>query len=176
MLTVRNEHEPFNGRVPRDIPTIPRRRVCVRPDNTQANKFNNWMLTDSIRSPLAEVVWFAIENPGYTEDPPTTDPSANHFFGEPGMRTIYRRTLLIAPWLNPYRYIDRNGVVSDTFTYDGGSFKAQPGLMRILPKKSRLRKRLPRWWRFRIDTICRFGWNGTGTSSGGRSWRIRWAI
>ena len=36
------------------------------------------------------------------------------------MRTIYRRTLLIAPWVNPYRYTDANGVVDDTFTFDGG--------------------------------------------------------
>ena len=51
------------------------------------------------------------------------------------MNTIYRRALLIAPWLNPYRYVDKSGNISDTFSYDGGKFKAQPGLMRILPKK-----------------------------------------
>ena len=49
-----------------------------------------------------------------------TDPTAGNFFGEPGYRTIYRRTLLIAPWLNPYRYVNpTNGTVTDTFTYDG---------------------------------------------------------
>ncbi len=82
MLTVRNEHEPFVGRTPNI-------------GNKQA--FANWG-SDSIQSPLAEVVWFAIENPGYTDSALTDpDPTGKHFFGEPGMRTIYRRTLLIAP-------------------------------------------------------------------------------
>jgi hypothetical protein len=133
MLTVRNEHEPFNGRAPTN----------VRLDAKEAQSFsvsnpNTWGY-ESIESPLAEVVWFAVENPGYTDDPPTTDPTANHFFGEPGFRTIYRRTLLIAPWLNPYRYVRNTGEIVDTFRYDGGIFKAQPGLLRILPKATGLR-------------------------------------
>ena len=104
MLTVRNEHEPFNGRSPTN----------VRRNATSAEKFDVDESTpawgyESIQSPLAEVVWFAIENPGYTDDG-LTDPSANHFFGEPGFRTIYRRTLLIAPWLNPYRYVAQTGL------------------------------------------------------------------
>ena len=85
MLTVRNEQEPFVGRVP-------------DPANPQSNL--------TIESPLAEVVWFAVENPPNTD---TTD----GFFGEPGLRTIYRRALLIAPWAPPYQ--------------DG-----QPGVMRLL--------------------------------------------
>src|SRR4051812_44200726 len=58
MLTVRNEHEPFNGRVPKSY-SFTRSEVdsCVRPDDKKANTFDKWTLTDSIRSPLAEVVW-----------------------------------------------------------------------------------------------------------------------
>jgi hypothetical protein len=74
MFTSRNEHEPYVGRVP---------------------KFNNGSPEfDTLESPLAEVIWYAIENP-------QQDERANGFFGEPGMRTIYRRALLIAPWLTP---------------------------------------------------------------------------
>jgi hypothetical protein len=57
-LTVRNENTPFKGRA----------------DGT------------TIESNLAEVIWYAVENP---ED---------GSLGEPGMRTVYRRVLLIAPW------------------------------------------------------------------------------
>ena len=63
----------------------------------------------TITSPLAEVIWYAVENP-------EEDANANGFFGEPGMRTIYRRTLLVAPWINPYRYVDPvSGATTDTF-------------------------------------------------------------
>ncbi|MCH2115173.1 MAG: prepilin-type N-terminal cleavage/methylation domain-containing protein [Pirellulales bacterium] len=40
-----------------------------------------------IQSDLAEVVWYSVENP------------ADGSLGEPGMRTVYRRVLLIAPWI-----------------------------------------------------------------------------
>ncbi len=116
MLTVRNEHEPFVGKSPTNV--------------GDPAGFAGWNY-DSITSPLAEVMWFAVENPGYT-DATLTDPSANHFFGEPGMRTIYRRTLLIAPWLDPYKEVDldNNGMV----TLKGGQiFKHVPGLLRMLP-------------------------------------------
>jgi type II secretory pathway pseudopilin PulG len=96
MLTVRNEQEPFVGRVP-------------DPTNPQANL--------TIQSPLAEVVWFAVENP------PNTG-AAGGFFGEPGLRTIYRRVLLIAPWAPPYQ--------------DG-----QPGVIRVLPNSVN-RNQVPR--------------------------------
>ncbi len=132
MLTTRNEREPFVGRVP----------SRVRTNANTAERFNNWdnnwTVSESAQSPLAEVVWFAVENPGNTEDPVVNDPTAKGFFGEPGYRTIYRRTLLIAPWLNPYRFTDNNGNVTDTFTYDGGTFKAEPGLLRILPQGKNL--------------------------------------
>lgn len=42
---------------------------------------------ETIESEYAEVIWYAIENP------------ADGSLGEPGMRTLYRRVLLIAPWL-----------------------------------------------------------------------------
>ncbi len=124
MLTVRNERKPFVGRVP---------PLTARTDGTgidASNGFAGWGY-DTGESPLAEVVWFAIENPGFT-DSALTDPSANHFYGEPGMRTIYRRTLMIAPWLNPYKSVDDNndGIVADK---SGFKFKALPGLLRLLP-------------------------------------------
>jgi len=127
MLTVRNEHEPFVGRAPRTDGTP----SAVRPNASDSLGFPYWEPT-TITSPLAEVIWYAIENPSETEN----DEDAAGYFGEPGMRTIYRRTLLIAPWLNPYRYVNPvSGAVDDTFQLNGTGpqFTAQPGLMRILP-------------------------------------------
>ncbi|HJQ81189.1 MAG TPA: prepilin-type N-terminal cleavage/methylation domain-containing protein, partial [Lacipirellulaceae bacterium] len=149
MLTVRNEHEPFVGRVPKD----------VRPNgSSQAAQFDvddgtlAWGY-DTVTSPLAEVVWFAIENPPEGENP-------GNFFGEPGMRTIYRRTLLIAPWLNPYRVTDRRGQVSDTFQYDG-QFKAEPGLVRMLPRDCTLEEAIAGLIAFqdRYDLSVRLEWD-----------------
>ena len=94
MLTVRNEHEPFVGRVPKTDGTSDGGAAARNVD--LAKSFGDWEPT-TIESPLAEVVWFAVENPDEDSD-------ADGFFGEPGMRTIYRRALLIAPWFNPYRY------------------------------------------------------------------------
>jgi prepilin-type N-terminal cleavage/methylation domain-containing protein len=100
MLTARNENDPFVGRVPQW--------------NTAAgwNPPNNtgWG-SQTISSPLAEVIWFAVENPSQAENDVT-----GRFFGEPGMRTIYRRALLIAPWLDPYAATSvgsKPGVVRD---------------------------------------------------------------
>ncbi len=112
MLTCRNEHEPFVGRVP---------KWTADAADWRTNGQNYSWGGQAVSSPLAEVVWFAVENPGYTEDPSdagdgTSDPSAEGFFGEPGMRTIYRRALLIAPWLDPYADTamgSRPGVVRD---------------------------------------------------------------
>ncbi|MBN1854964.1 MAG: prepilin-type N-terminal cleavage/methylation domain-containing protein [Pirellulales bacterium] len=59
-LTVRSDGEPFVGR------------------------FGN----GTIESNLAEIIWFAVENP------------LDGSLGEPGLRTVYRRVLLIAPWVN----------------------------------------------------------------------------
>jgi prepilin-type N-terminal cleavage/methylation domain-containing protein len=120
MLTVRNEHEPFVGRVPKSDGAT----GAVRVGTGNPNSFDQWGATTAT-SPLAEVVWYAVENPD-------EDSNVDGFFGEPGMRTIYRRALLIAPWLNPYRYTEPNGTIHDTFNFDGGSFTAQPGLLRIL--------------------------------------------
>ncbi len=113
MLTVRNENEPFVGRVPR-----------VRDQANQPAQFRDWTYNTG-ESTLAEVVWFAIENPVEAENP-------DRFFGEPGMRTIYRRTLLIAPWVNPY--LEIANPTTGVFTEPGGgkSFKAEPGLVRVL--------------------------------------------
>lgn len=123
MLTVRNEHEPFIGRVPKtEVSTD-----SVRPNDTNANSLPNWDAA-TIESPLAEVVWYAVENPD-------EDNNVDTYFGEPGMRTIYRRALLIAPWFNPYRFTAPDGRVTDTFRIpsDSGTYTAQPGLVRVLP-------------------------------------------
>ena len=125
MLTVRNEHEPFVGRVPE---MSKKGATSVRPNQTDAAPFGNWN-SETIESPLAEVVWYAVENPRESEN-------ANGYFGEPGMRTIYRRTLLVAPWVNPYRFIDATGSAHDGFSSQGGgnvTFQADPGLVRVLP-------------------------------------------
>lgn len=50
-----------------------------------------------IESDLAEVIWFAVQE----YDPSVTTPTPNTPAGEPGMRRIYRRVLLIAPWIDP---------------------------------------------------------------------------
>ena len=134
MLTVRNEHEPFVGRMPTNV-----RRNATRANPFVARSGEEGWEYGTIESPLAEVVWYAVENPGYTDDPDVpadgeSDPSAEAFFGEPGMRTIYRRALLIAPWVNPYRFVASDGTIHDTFTLDQESveFQARPGLVRVL--------------------------------------------
>lgn len=105
MLTVRNEHEPFVGRVPQW--------------NTGAtwrvDGHNTGWSSETKTSPLAEVVWFAVENPARDANGDGINDTGN-FFGEPGMRTIYRRALLVAPWLDPYATTpvgSRPGVVRD---------------------------------------------------------------
>jgi hypothetical protein len=116
MFTSRNEYEPFVGRIPSQ----------VRPNDTTAISFRDWE-SEPTESTLAEIIWYAIENPSEEE-------RAERYFGEPGMRTIYRRALLIAPWVNPYRFVDSQGVIHDSFRIGGSDpvFTAQPGLVRIL--------------------------------------------
>ena len=125
-LTTRNEEEPFVGRVP--FTTVnPDGSTVVgscRRSSTDVNSYSS-LGSVALQSPLAEVVWFAVENPM---------DSADGFFGEPGLRTIYRRVLLIAPWITPYRYTDPNtGEVFDTYVDGGLLISTQPGLVRILP-------------------------------------------
>lgn len=79
-LTVESKGAPFRGRgrmlnPEADLPNPP------NPANP-----SHWVGT-TIESRFAEVIWFAVENP------------ADGSRGEPGMRTIYRRVLLIAPWV-----------------------------------------------------------------------------
>ncbi|MEX0939088.1 MAG: prepilin-type N-terminal cleavage/methylation domain-containing protein [Pirellulales bacterium] len=66
MMTVRSPDRPFVGRM----------RVPVLPSGFQ---------TVSIQSHVAEVIWYAVENP------------VDGSLGEPGMRTLYRRILLVMP-------------------------------------------------------------------------------
>ncbi len=101
MLTVRNETEPFVGRVPQLT------RVT--------DAFPSWNFR-TVESPLAEVVWYAIENP---VEPAGN--SSNYFFGE-GFRTIYRRTLLILPSLD-LGLIVRSGSMD---------VRVGPGVVRVL--------------------------------------------
>jgi type II secretory pathway pseudopilin PulG len=104
MLTVRNEKEPFVGRIPLRVGT----------QNTPStSQFADW-LHEEVESPLAEVVWYALENP--------VDPNRTFAFGEPGFRTIYRRTLLILPDLN-------YGI---TISGGGQSVLSGPGVVRVL--------------------------------------------
>lgn len=106
-LTVRNETEPFVGRVP-DLSSP------ILATGRPLHPFNNsevWRTTETT-SPLAEVVWFAVENP-VPGDPQT------FYFGEPGLRTVYRRVLLIAPHLN--------------YRFDVGNQVTGPGVVRVLP-------------------------------------------
>lgn len=95
MLTVRNEQQPFVGRVPNA--------------GSVANEFNQWEAIE-VESQLAEVVWFALENP--------VEENRSFYFGEPGFRTVYRRALLIAPWLD------------FGFVIDG--VETGPGVVRVL--------------------------------------------
>jgi hypothetical protein len=157
MLTVRNEHEPFVGRMPDDV-----RQPISNPNPNDG--FSQWGEAP-IESPLAEVVWFAVENPTETE-------RANNFFGEPGMRTIYRRTLLIAPWINPYLdpdIADANGLVRA----DGGlQFKAEPGLARLLPQDMSVEQAIAAVIAFqdRYDLSVRLEWDHSLGNSG--RWKI----
>ena len=89
MLTVRNESEPFKGRVPNT--------ASLTGTNSFGFADNNLWSAENIESTLAEVVWFAVENPV------EVDGISTFALGEPGFRTIYRRALLIAPHLN-YRF------------------------------------------------------------------------
>lgn len=85
-FTSRNEKEPFTGPAPQNN---------VNPTNNNQLPFGEWG-SRTISSPVAEVVWYCVENP-----PAAADPLG--LFGEAGFRTVYRRTLLVAPWLN-YNY------------------------------------------------------------------------
>ncbi len=75
-LTVRSESEPFTGR-----------RKVLRTGGIATDP-SDW-IDETIQSNLAEVIWYSVENP------------ADGSLGEPGMRTVYRRVLLIAPWVGP---------------------------------------------------------------------------
>jgi hypothetical protein len=123
MFTSRNENEPFVGRMPSNI------RVddnAIRFNVVDGASAPGWDF-ETVESPLAEVVWFCVENPAISDSRENPD----GFYGQPGIRTIYRRALLIAPWVNPYSRVE-NGV-EVPFRHEGGTFKAEPGLVRMLP-------------------------------------------
>ncbi len=103
MLTVRNETDQFVGRIP----------IRVGNESPNFQRFPQWGI-ETIESPLAEVVWFAVENP--------PERNTTFAFGEPGFRTIYRRALLIAPWLE-YRIRVSAG---------GNTVVTEAGVVRVL--------------------------------------------
>ena len=125
MLTVRNEHEPFVGRVPLSDGVGSGDPPAHESDSGEDDSID-WKST-TIESPLAEVVWYAVENP-------EEDSNADGFFGEPGMRTIYRAHALDrAVDQSVSRAPTINGVVNDTFQLEAATtFTAKPGLVRIL--------------------------------------------
>lgn len=100
-LTVRNEDEPFVGRIPSG---------ATRANNVPI-AFPEWTHQNQ-KSTLAEVIWFSLENPLERSG------DESFYFTEPGFRTVYRRTLLIAPWLNY------------GFNIDGQ--RTGPGVVRVL--------------------------------------------
>lgn len=85
-MTVESESERFRGRgrglEPGGNPSI----------TTGGTQGTGAWVDMAISSPVAEVIWYSIETPL------RTDPSYEPEMGEPGMRRIYRRTLLVAPW------------------------------------------------------------------------------
>jgi len=93
-LTVRSESDPFVAQVFNPVS-------------------NN---VETIESMLAEVVWYAGENDA--DNPTTTQNEAAG--GEPGMRRIYRRVYLIAPWLGPWPVNRRPDNVSVRYTPASG--------------------------------------------------------
>src|SRR5262249_46601337 len=100
------------------------------------------------------------------------DPTGKHFFGEPGMRTIYRRTLLIAPWVNPY--LPSANATTGLATLQGGfKFKPVPGLVRILASKISLDEAIAAMIAFqdRYDLSVRLEWDSDLDSPNGR-WKI----
>ncbi len=85
-MTVENEVEKFRGKgrglTPGGDPTT----IAGGPSGT-----GDW-IDMAISSPVAEVIWYSVQTPL------RTDPSYRPEMGEPGMRKIYRRTLLVVPW------------------------------------------------------------------------------
>lgn len=112
MLTARNEKEPFVGRIPL------RAGVTGTPSTA---RFPNWQF-EEVTAPLAEVAWFAVENP--------VDPNRTFAFGEPGYRTIYRRALLIIPELDYQIDVTDGGIGSNPTVVEGKM--APVGVVRVL--------------------------------------------
>ena len=144
-LTTRNESEPFNGRAPLN-------NVDTNNGNARI-PFGLWQ-SQSIKSPVAEVVWYCIENP-------TTD--TDNYFGEPGYRTLYRRVLLVAPWLNYSYNADANGPVNRT------------GVLRVMQSNvDSIDKALASLIAFqeRYDISARVEFNPTIDTQNGGRWTI----
>ena len=94
------------------------------------------------------------------------------------MRTIYRRTLLIAPWLNPYRA--KSGDDTVLVRCDCGvQFKAEPGLLRFCRRKHLRREAIAAIIAFqdRYDLSVRLEWDPSlAIPAVTKSWPTRSAI
>jgi type II secretory pathway pseudopilin PulG len=150
-FTTRNESSPFRGRAP---------SFNTETDGTP-RAYSEWDV-QSIESPVAEVVWYAVEAP--IDDPRYPDVETRAHFGEPGYRTIYRRVLLVAPWLD-YAYRDYAGVQ-----------RSRPGVLRILdPRVSfddvHLALAALITFQERYDISARIEWDPT-LMEGNGSWTI----
>jgi hypothetical protein len=73
-----------------------------------------------VQSSLAEVLWYAVETPADDLGTPEDESEGD----EPGMRRVYRRVLLIAPWLGPWGQADRPRNVSVHQESQGGNWIA----------------------------------------------------
>jgi type II secretory pathway pseudopilin PulG len=143
-FTSRNESSPFLGRAP-----------VVFDSNGNLRAFGEWD-TQTIESPVAEIIWYCVESP-------SSDNVARGYFGEPGYRTVYRRVLLVAPWLN-YNFPL------------AGTTKSRPGVLRILPSGVSLQRvelALASLIAFqeRYDISARIEWDPTLDNGDGR-WTI----
>ncbi|TWT43225.1 type II secretion system protein [Botrimarina hoheduenensis] len=162
MLTVRSETSPFVGRIP------------ARNGSTPANAaFGVWG-REEVESSLAEVVWFALENP-------TERAGAETFaFGEPGFRTIHRRALLIVPDLDYGIDVTPAGIETANPNTVSGRL-AGPGVVRVLGNnvdRTDISLALAALIAFqdRYDLSVRVEWDPTLPNSAESSGFGRWVI
>ncbi|MEN1681790.1 MAG: prepilin-type N-terminal cleavage/methylation domain-containing protein [Planctomycetota bacterium] len=114
MLTVRNDQSPYRGRIPANVVENPPQAPTFLPSPPRA--FSEWESVE-YSSSIAEIAWFAFENPVESPEFATGE------FGEPGMRSIHRRVLLVAPSLD-YSFAIPN--------VNGGTDASGPGVVRVL--------------------------------------------
>ena len=148
MLTTRNEVDKFIGRIPSRSGNLPRDQRFPASDN--------WSV-ETLESSLAEVIWYAIENP--------PENITTFAFGEPGFRTIYRRALIIAPWLDYQIRVDAGG--RDVIT--------GPGVVRVMPDNISVQQALAGLIAFQdiYDLSVRLEWDPLMPSGSGGRWVLK---